>query len=458
MLNVYLAVISSRLCYLPASLRFSGHSVLTLSTPISLINPHRSICINQSKKWRSVKVVEGKSAGDSVSTPYNNNKTRFYGSSSSGKVDYCRNRSVSSSSSSNSSNICSWQNSRNLLLPPLLTAGNTTTTRSSSTRAIKRDHRPSISLLFSYRHLLWFAVQHRQFSLQSPAMSSYKLIEKGIPNTKDYKIYYSNSSGSIISPFHDIPLYSNTSKTEFNMVVEIPRWTNHKMEISKEDILNPIKQDVKNGKVRFVKNLFPHHGYIWNYGALPQTWEDPNFVTPDTNTKGDSDPIDVCEIGSKVHKRGAIIQVKILGVMCLIDEGETDWKVLAIDVTDPLASEINDVADIEKSMPGFVKATYEWFRYYKVPDGKEENQFAFNGEAKNKAYALKIITETHEQWEKLLNKITNAGGIHCENTAVANTSYTITKAEAKAVVDAAPELGTPAELPSNVNQWHYITK
>jgi inorganic pyrophosphatase len=34
--------------------------------------------------------------------------------------------------------------------------------------------------------------------------------------------------------------------------------------------LNPIKQDVKKGKLRFVNNCFPHHGYIWNYGALPQ--------------------------------------------------------------------------------------------------------------------------------------------------------------------------------------------
>jgi inorganic pyrophosphatase len=50
--------------------------------------------------------------------------------------------------------------------------------------------------------------------------------------------------------------------------------------------LNPIKQDVKNGKLRFVNNIFPHHGYIWNYGALPQTWEDPAHVEPDTNAKG----------------------------------------------------------------------------------------------------------------------------------------------------------------------------
>ena len=29
-------------------------------------------------------------------------------------------------------------------------------------------------------------------------------------------------------------------------------------------------QDQKKGKLRYVANSFPHHGYIWNYGALPQ--------------------------------------------------------------------------------------------------------------------------------------------------------------------------------------------
>ena len=42
---------------------------------------------------------------------------------------------------------------------------------------------------------------------------------------------------------------------------------------------------------------------------------------------------------------------------------------------------------------GFVSATVEWFRIYKMPDGKPENQFAFNGEAKNKAFALDVIEQ-----------------------------------------------------------------
>ena len=34
--------------------------------------------------------------------------------------------------------------------------------------------------------------------------------------------------------------------------------------------MNPIKQDVKKGKLRYVRNCFPHKGYLWNYGAFPQ--------------------------------------------------------------------------------------------------------------------------------------------------------------------------------------------
>ena len=41
-------------------------------------------------------------------------------------------------------------------------------------------------------------------------------------------------------------------------------------QISKGLPLNPIVQDEKKGKPRFVHNCFPHHGYIWNYGAIPQ--------------------------------------------------------------------------------------------------------------------------------------------------------------------------------------------
>lgn len=128
------------------------------------------------------------------------------------------------------------------------------------------------------------------------------------------------------------------------------------------ETLNPIKQDVKKGKLRFVANCFPHHGYIWNYGALPQTWENPNHTDPSTDCVGDNDPIDFLEIGSRVAERGEVVQVKVLGVVALIDEGETDWKVIGIDVRDAKAGQLNDITDVEKNFPGLLRATIEWFK------------------------------------------------------------------------------------------------
>lgn len=198
-------------------------------------------------------------------------------------------------------------------------------------------------------------------------------------------VSYTSPPSSVSNP-SDIPLYADDSQTVLNMIVEVPRWTNAKMEISKEEAFNPILQDTKKGKLRYVRNCFPHHGYIWNYGAFPQTWEDPNQKHAETGANGDNDPLDVCEIGEAVGYTGQVKQVKVLGIMALLDEGETDWKVIVVDVNDPLASKLNDVEDVERHLPGLIRATNEWLRIYKIPDGKPENVFAFSGEAKPKAY------------------------------------------------------------------------
>ena len=50
-------------------------------------------------------------------------------------------------------------------------------------------------------------------------------------------------------------------------------------------------------RVRYVHNVFPYHGYMWNYGSIPQTWEDPDFIDPHTGVGGDNDPVDILEVG-----------------------------------------------------------------------------------------------------------------------------------------------------------------
>uniref|UniRef100_A0A8K9XDD3 inorganic diphosphatase n=1 Tax=Oncorhynchus mykiss TaxID=8022 RepID=A0A8K9XDD3_ONCMY len=242
---------------------------------------------------------------------------------------------------------------------------------------------------------------------------SFTIEERGKPNTLDYRVFFRNTEGKHVSPFHDIPIYADEAQNIFHAVVEVPRWTNAKMEIATKDPLNPLKQDIKKGNLRYVANVFPHKGYIWNYGAIPQTWEDPGHKDADTGCCGDNDPIDICDIGYKVCSRGEVIKVKVLGTLALIDEGETDWKVIVINMEDPEANNFNNIDDVRRLKPGYLEATFEWFKKYKVPDGKPENQFAFNGEFKDRDFALKTVKETHEFWKSLISKKTNAGELNC---------------------------------------------
>jgi len=285
-------------------------------------------------------------------------------------------------------------------------------------------------------------------------MSGYTIEEKGCRNSLEYRVFFKDASGNHVSAMHDIPMLA--ADGIYNMVVEVPRWSNAKMEIDLKSALNPIKQDVKKGKLRYVANCFPHHGYIWNYGAIPQTWEDPNHVDPSTQCKGDNDPIDICEIGSTIHPQGTILKVKVLGVFAMIDEGETDWKLIAIDVNDPLADNLNDIHDVDKIMPGFLKATVEWFKIYKMPDGKPANEFAFNAEAKNKEFAENIIAGTHESWKKLIRRETDGKGIVLTNTTLENGD-SIQSSEAAIILGAQPEAGEDLPLPEGVDKWHYVS-
>merc|ERR1712146_736369 len=69
-----------------------------------------------------------------------------------------------------------------------------------------------------------------------------------------------------------------------------------------------------------------------------------------TQYRGDGDPLDVVELGGDKLPRGAVVPVKIVGALALIDEGELDWKLIAIAECDKLSTRINDIDDVEELM------------------------------------------------------------------------------------------------------------
>ena len=45
--------------------------------------------------------------------------------------------------------------------------------------------------------------------------------------------------------------------------------------------------------------------------------------------------------------------MKILGSIALIDDGELDWKVIVINVHDPLFKEVNDINDLDENVQDY---------------------------------------------------------------------------------------------------------
>lgn len=233
--------------------------------------------------------------------------------------------------------------------------------------------------------------------------TTYSTEQRGQKYNEDqsFTLYFREvETGHYVSPWHDIPLHVDNQT--FNMIVEIPRFSQAKFEINREYTLNPIRQDEKNGKLRYIHNLFPWHGHVCNYGAFPQTWENPFHKDPWLGQRGDKDPLDVCEVGSSPVPTGTVLPVRVLGVLALLDSGETDWKVIVINAVDAERLGIHNMEDLDRVMPGMGEAVTKFFRIYKVPSGKGENKFGYSGQIKDQNFAEDVIGFLHEEWKDMM--------------------------------------------------------
>lgn len=106
-----------------------------------------------------------------------------------------------------------------------------------------------------------FAGAKPAFFSKSAVAGKFDSYAEGEASTEEFRLKF-GEAGKNISPWHDIPLEGETDGT-YNMVVEIPKMTKAKMEISTKEEYNPIAQDIKKGKLR------DYHGPIfWNYGMF----------------------------------------------------------------------------------------------------------------------------------------------------------------------------------------------
>lgn len=218
-------------------------------------------------------------------------------------------------------------------------------------------------------------------------------MEIGDFGTIDYKLYYNKNK----SYWHDIPLINENGY--YNVVIEISKRTREKMEMSKEIKYNPIINDTILNNNKKEPRYLKYGPIPFNYGFIPQTWESPKVKDSYTNLFGDDDPLDFVDIGDKIYKCGDIITVKIIGILGVIDEGETDWKVIGVSKDNKYFDNINDISDINIYYPNKLNEIREWFKKYKTAEGKSENKLLYDGKYMNNKFAKTVINETYNNWK-----------------------------------------------------------
>lgn len=203
-----------------------------------------------------------------------------------------------------------------------------------------------------------------------------------------FKLYGGENIGNIyISPWKQINLKCENDK--FNMIVEIPKGSNKKIEMMKDYINNPLTQEIKKNKITsYLRyNKVP---FNFNYGFLPKTWEDNTKILIE-NYKGDNDPIDVIEISETTFNTGDIVNVEILGALCLIDQKEVDYKILAINTS------VKNF-DFSEYVKNKLPLVMQKLKYYKMLEGKKENSFI--DKLFTKEEAIQIIMESHKDYKE----------------------------------------------------------
>ena len=139
-----------------------------------------------------------------------------------------------------------------------------------------------------------------------------------------------------------------------NVVIEIPKGTTGKWEVSLED--GTIIWEFKKGKPRTVTYK---GGYIVNYGSIPQT-------TMPKSMGGDGEPLDVIVLGAPIP-RGEVVKAKLVGVLNLMEEGEFDGKLIAVKKGSP-EYDVPTLAELNTKHGNVIDEVTEWFENYKGPD------------------------------------------------------------------------------------------
>ncbi|PCI29092.1 inorganic diphosphatase [Candidatus Wolfebacteria bacterium] len=144
-----------------------------------------------------------------------------------------------------------------------------------------------------------------------------------------------------------------------NTIIEINRGSKNKYEIDKE-----------TGVIALDRVMHTAQDYPFDYGFVPQTlWHD-------------GDALDVLVLATHPIHPGILVRVRPVAILNMIDDGDSDAKIIAVPIDDPRFDDVKDLSDVN---PHTLKEIDHFFSTYKKISNKEVQTKGFEG--KDKAIA-----------------------------------------------------------------------
>ena len=170
-------------------------------------------------------------------------------------------------------------------------------------------------------------------------------------------------------PWHDVPIGDDVPD-EINIVVEISKGSKVKYELDKD-----------TGLLEVDRVLYSSVVYPENYGFIPQTLAD------------DDDPLDAIVLMQEPIQPMSLLEVRPIGLLPMVDEGENDENILCVHIEDPQYEAFTHVNELPEHRLNEIK---QFFKEYKNLEGKEVEV----GEISGPEDAVEYIRRAIERYKK----------------------------------------------------------
>ena len=170
-------------------------------------------------------------------------------------------------------------------------------------------------------------------------------------------------------PWHDYS-YGEKAPEYVSGVVEIPKNSRAKYELDKE-----------TGALKLDRVLYSSINYPANYGFIPKTYGK------------DKDPLDILVLSQVEIVPLCLVEARIIGVMPMLDQGESDDKLIAVAVNDMSINHITNVSELQDPSLLALKSFFEDYK-------KLENKTVKVEEILGPEEAYRVIEEGISDYKK----------------------------------------------------------